>query len=52
MLEISDQEFADLVEQYMTDDERYEIECLETKEAIERFIKVYGAERWDEILSA
>jgi len=50
--EITDQEFADIVAQYMTDEERYEIECLDTQEAIAKFIEVFGEDRWTEIATA
>jgi len=52
MKNYTDQEFSDLVTQYMTDEEKYEIECLDVKEAIEKFISVFGESRWEEISHA
>jgi len=49
---ITDQEFLDITVQYMTDDEKYEIEGLATKRAIARFIRLFGLARWREISTA
>lgn len=50
--EINDQEFADIVKQYMTDEEMYEIEGMDTADAIKHFIEVFGETRWVEIATA
>ncbi len=49
---MTDQNFSDLVNQYMTDYEKYEIELLNTDDAIKHFIAVFGRARWGEICKA
>lgn len=46
---MNDADFSDIVAQYMTDEDKYEIECLSTKDAIEKFKEVFGKERWQDI---
>ena len=49
---MADQEFRDIVVQYMTDEEKYEVEAKDTGEAIRHFISVFGDKRWTEISRA
>ena len=51
-LEELEAELFDIVVQYMSDDEKYAVECLSASDAKVVFVKQFGQARWDQITNA
>ena len=46
---MNNQDMKDIAQQFMTDEEKYEIEGLDAPEAVKHFIEKFGIDRWQEI---